>query len=51
MNVKINVHTMLEALLLTWIGATALFFFLRFSIIFYHANASAIRAAWDRFFS
>jgi hypothetical protein len=38
------------ALLLVWIAGTALFFFLRFSLIFYSANSAAIRAALGRFF-
>jgi hypothetical protein len=34
-----------EFLLLSWIAGSAFFYFLRFSITFYHANADAIRTA------
>lgn len=40
-----------DALLLTWVGATALFFYLRFSITFYMANEAAIRSLVGRFFN
>lgn len=30
-----------------WIGGTAVFFFLRFSLVFAHANAAAIRRLFD----
>lgn len=40
-----------DGLLLTWIAGTGLFFFMRFSITFFNANAEAIRSALDKFFS
>lgn len=39
-----------DVLLLGWIGATSVFFFLRFSVIFYAANEAAfgrlLRSLW-----
>lgn len=40
-----------DVLLHTWIGGAALFFFLRFSLTFYHANQAAIRDFLQRIFS
>lgn len=35
---------LVDFLLLLWIAGTALFYFLRFSITFFNANAEAIRS-------
>jgi hypothetical protein len=44
-------HLVRDALLLTWISGTALFFFLRFTLTFHHANEAAIREVFHRLFS
>lgn len=42
---------LLQYLLLTWVGASALFFLLRFSLTFHHANRSAIEGLVERLFA
>lgn len=46
-----RILTARDALLLAWMGGTALFFYLRISITFYSANEAAIRRLLGRFFS
>ena len=42
--------TLVSALVLLWVVPTALFFFLRFSFVFYAAYEDPIRALWQRIF-
>lgn len=39
---------LIEWSMLVWIGATAFFFFLRFTAAFYYANVSAVNALIER---
>lgn len=48
---KSRIYIARDALLVAWMGGTALFFYLRFSITFYRVNEAALRSFLARFFS